>query len=207
MSADQSGGPQHLPVLRDGSQGPEVRRLQGLLNRVANAGLAEDGIFGPRTESAVRQFQASRRLEVDGIVGPKTWAALLGASGAGGAGLMDGRHFGEVASVDPDAPALTIDPAEFLTGEAATRAARADGEIGPGEQLDTDYYIRNVGKDVYRIPVDRNARIEVLEGGHGPATGFVDIHGLAASLHHGRRWYWVTVTGGRVVQLEAQYLP
>lgn len=38
--------------------------------------LAADGIWGPKTESAVRYFQTRARLVVDGIPGPKTLGAL-----------------------------------------------------------------------------------------------------------------------------------
>jgi hypothetical protein len=71
------------PRLRRGSTGPYVVELQQRLNGWIAASravprLAEDGIFGPRTDAAVRAYQRARGLEVDGIVGPKTWAALLG---------------------------------------------------------------------------------------------------------------------------------
>jgi len=66
-----------LPVLRKGNEGPAVATLQFLLNTVHGAALAEDGIFGPRTETAVRDFQAGFGLGVDGIVGRHTWTALL----------------------------------------------------------------------------------------------------------------------------------
>lgn len=64
------------PTLRRGSRGPEVAKLQRDLARLGfNPGPA-DGIFGPRTEQAVRAFQKAKKLAVDGIVGPKTWNAL-----------------------------------------------------------------------------------------------------------------------------------
>lgn len=37
-----------------------------------------DGIWGRRTEAAVRAYQQSEGLVADGIVGPKTWKALFG---------------------------------------------------------------------------------------------------------------------------------
>jgi peptidoglycan hydrolase-like protein with peptidoglycan-binding domain len=39
-------------------------------------GLTVDGIFGPETEAAVKNFQQDNGLTVDGIVGPHTWQAL-----------------------------------------------------------------------------------------------------------------------------------
>ncbi|MGI3169973.1 N-acetylmuramidase domain-containing protein [Pseudooceanicola sp. C21-150M6] len=61
-------------VLRLGSAGGDVRRLQGLV------GVQVDGEFGRETDSAVREFQAAAGLPVDGVVGRRTWEAL-GAAG------------------------------------------------------------------------------------------------------------------------------
>ena len=69
-----------LPILRRGQHAgePPVERLQFMLNSVAGAdNLDVDGIFGPRTEAAVRGFQQNENLSVDGIVGRQTWTALL----------------------------------------------------------------------------------------------------------------------------------
>jgi peptidoglycan hydrolase-like protein with peptidoglycan-binding domain len=38
--------------------------------------LVVDGVFGPVTETAVKEFQQGAGLVVDGVVGPLTWAAL-----------------------------------------------------------------------------------------------------------------------------------
>lgn len=58
------------PTLRRGDRGERVQDIQTRL------GLQADGIFGGRTEAAVRQLQRQGGLTPDGIVGPKTWAAL-----------------------------------------------------------------------------------------------------------------------------------
>ncbi len=76
--------PPQRRTLRYGSQGPDVVDLQRRLNRwiwstTGGSGerLVEDGIFGPRTLSAVRAFQRARGLNVDGVVGPRTWGELM----------------------------------------------------------------------------------------------------------------------------------
>lgn len=63
-------------LLKRGGIGPEVRDLQRRLQDLGYSPGPPDGIFGPRTESAVRAFQRDSRLHVDGIVGPRTRAAL-----------------------------------------------------------------------------------------------------------------------------------
>ncbi|NEQ75803.1 MAG: peptidoglycan-binding protein [Okeania sp. SIO2C9] len=66
-----------LPVLRNGSNGYNVTLVQRLLNDAGYGSLVEDGIFGVRTDAAVKQFQKDRNLIVDGIVGSQTWGALV----------------------------------------------------------------------------------------------------------------------------------
>ncbi len=58
-------------MLQKGSTGPEVETLQICLLRLG-CKIKPDGVFGPRTEEIVRQFQERNKLEVDGIVGPET---------------------------------------------------------------------------------------------------------------------------------------
>lgn len=65
------------PLLRLGDRGPAVARLQRLLR---NAGFNPgpiDGIFGPRTQDALLDFQRSvKELEVTGVADRDTWEAL-----------------------------------------------------------------------------------------------------------------------------------
>ena len=67
---------QPCPVLMEGSTGADVMRLQRLLTAQGYHLGNIDGIFGPKTRSAVLHFQANNHLVQDGIVGIKTWTAL-----------------------------------------------------------------------------------------------------------------------------------
>ncbi|KPV50907.1 hypothetical protein SE17_24225, partial [Kouleothrix aurantiaca] len=59
-------------------EGDDVRIVQQRLLALGFSEVGEaDGAFGPKTEAAVRAFQAASALEVDGIVGPQTWARLF----------------------------------------------------------------------------------------------------------------------------------
>ncbi len=58
-------------IYKIGSRGEEVKQIQSRLNCIP------DGIFGPVTDEAVRQFQRENSLVVDGKVGEKTWGKLF----------------------------------------------------------------------------------------------------------------------------------
>ncbi len=94
LKADGVLGPKTLPMLvttlKRGSRGDAVRAAQ-LLARGAMghegqqpyATLEADGVFGARTEKAVRWAQETRnqfenQLKIDGVMGPRTWCLLLG---------------------------------------------------------------------------------------------------------------------------------
>ena len=78
-------------TVRAGSTGPAVRAVQDQVNFRNNRNgrtLTVDGIFGPKTQAAVRAFQQGVAFDihgfpVDGIVGPLTWQALVTETLAG----------------------------------------------------------------------------------------------------------------------------
>lgn len=63
------------PTLRKGAKGDQVKSMQTLL-LAADIKIEVDGDFGPKTEAAVKKFQAAHGLVADGITGPMTWNAL-----------------------------------------------------------------------------------------------------------------------------------
>jgi N-acetylmuramoyl-L-alanine amidase len=66
-----------FPVLRRGDRGAAVTRLQERLQALEFYSDGADGVFGPGTESAVKDAQAYYGLDPDGIVGGATWDALF----------------------------------------------------------------------------------------------------------------------------------
>lgn len=64
------------PTLRRGDRGVYVGTLQSLLESNLIPVGEIDGIFGARTEQAVKTYQRQNGLAVDGIVGPNTWNSI-----------------------------------------------------------------------------------------------------------------------------------
>jgi peptidoglycan hydrolase-like protein with peptidoglycan-binding domain len=101
-SARVSASAKHAadPVLRRGSSGAAVFRLQGRLEAHGVETGPVDGDFGPLTHKAVKTFQRHHGLDDDGEVGPLTWAALKaepdkqGGSPGGGPGKSGGLKVG-----------------------------------------------------------------------------------------------------------------
>ena len=59
-------------MLRMGSSGDDVARLQTRLTAAGFDAGGADGVFGPKTEAALKAFQEANGLAVDGIAGPAT---------------------------------------------------------------------------------------------------------------------------------------
>lgn len=70
---------QAATLLKVGSTGPEVVKLQTDLKSLGYEVGSIDGIFGWKTQAAVRSFQQNAKIQVDGIAGPITQQALASA--------------------------------------------------------------------------------------------------------------------------------
>ena len=79
MNVTRHEGTVLAELLREGSRGQEVLRLQRNLNAAIGrryGQLVADGIFGPKTKAATQQYQRDFKLQPDGTVGEQTRKAL-----------------------------------------------------------------------------------------------------------------------------------
>ncbi len=65
-----------VAILRQGSSGTLVKKVQERLKKWGYYSGSVDGVFGPKTRQAVILFQKRNKLVADGIVGTKTFNAL-----------------------------------------------------------------------------------------------------------------------------------
>lgn len=86
VEADHRLGDRMLYLRSPMTRGDDVTDLQQRLGSLGFDAGYVDGIFGPDTEQAVRNFQANQGVTPDGVVGPDTVAAL---------GRLAGRRSGE----------------------------------------------------------------------------------------------------------------
>jgi peptidoglycan hydrolase-like protein with peptidoglycan-binding domain len=109
------------PTIHPGATGDVVRRAQRALRRTPNLGLVVDGVFGPATETAVKQFQSGAGLAPDGIVGPGTWHALPDG------GPMPTLQVGSTGAVVQGLQTVLTNGA----GQWGTGPGAIDGDFGP----------------------------------------------------------------------------
>lgn len=127
------------PLIHQGAKEHPVPTLQYLL-RARGHTVVVDGLFGPRTDAAVRAFQSEKGLAVDGIVGPHTWSALImevrrGSEGDAVRGVQEEFQFRN----------LSGDPAQGLA---------VDGIFGPETEAAVRDFQRALHADIPSVTVD-----------------------------------------------------
>lgn len=108
-------------VLKKGSTGSEVKKVQQKLKNWGYYSGSVDGIYGSQTKKAVEYFQRKNGLTVDGIVGKQTFAAL----GISTSGTSSSDSYGNYSSADMQLLARCIYAearGESYTGQVAVGA-------------------------------------------------------------------------------------
>jgi peptidoglycan hydrolase-like protein with peptidoglycan-binding domain len=161
------------PTLARGARGPAVAQLQRDLARAGFDPGGLDCVFGPKTASALRSFQAAHGLSVDGICGPKSWGALSGSSfsappraSAGAPALQEGATGANVSRL------------QSLLSSAGFNPGGIDGDFGPRTRAAVMNYqeSRGLGVDGVVGPQTWSAL-----NGHAPAVSRGPVPGATSS--------------------------
>jgi peptidoglycan hydrolase-like protein with peptidoglycan-binding domain/cell wall-associated NlpC family hydrolase len=116
---------EHGIVLSNESEGRQVTLLQQALG-----GVKVDGVYGPETEAAVRQFQSSKGIAADGVAGPATTGALRSRASTNTAFVsLHGDVPGESASSSESAASSQLGSAETPGGSEKSEAEASSGTI------------------------------------------------------------------------------
>jgi peptidoglycan hydrolase-like protein with peptidoglycan-binding domain len=144
LSAARSG----TALIRRGMKGSSVRFVQEHVHADV------DGMFGPQTQGAVKQFQHAHHLEVDGVVGPHTMAAMdhggASAHGGGGSAHDDGGGGGQPTGSETAIRDQVIDKARNHMGARYSWAAEGPSMFDCSGfawyVLHTDMHLTNAGR-------------------------------------------------------------
>jgi len=131
-TAPSGGAPapsvQHIVV-----PGVSVQQVQAVV------GVAQDGVWGPQTEQAVKNFQTFFKVPggADGVVGPNTWAAMQ---------YIASRKATAPKGQEPTIQQGSTGPAVVVLQQKL--GVRADGQFGPITKAAVMNFQRSHGLDV-----------------------------------------------------------
>jgi hypothetical protein len=158
-------------------------------------------------------FDESGQIVATGSVG-----GAVSAPSPTDAALEDGRHFGYVRSVDPEAGTIEFDLAYFLSGKEADRAYQeATGDTG---HVPNDHFVVNDNPLLRTLTLAPDAHLRLLDWNHCCETFFDGDVSLFAQaiqqqadvtdgdlIYRGQSQWWITVQNGQVTEIEEQYSP
>ncbi len=117
-------------TLFNGSKGDEVRELQQALIDLGYLKGTADGIFGNKTEIAVRKFQKANKLSVDGLAGSATRQLIFSKAGS--------RKNAAIATPTPVQAAAAATPAPASntssSGNQSASSAGSSSALSAGQE-------------------------------------------------------------------------
>lgn len=174
-------------LLTRGSSGEAVRQLQTELQKRGYK-INADGRYGPKTQNAVRRFQAAKGAKVDGIVGPETVAKLQGTAPT--AQPNDPQRTGtpkdgkSPKDVGPAAGPISLDGNDKKTAEEIDRFLAQKGSPAAGLQPSAGQMMVDAGK---KYGVDPRVLLAIAghETGYGKlGVGVRKMLGVSAYDHN-----------------------
>lgn len=171
-----------LAGLRYGSLGSDVKQLQQLLiDRGIRVRGGADGVFGTATQSALKEFQASKGLPQSGTVDDATAGALASSDGPDGAAAASpfvGLKAGSLGSSVKGLQQMLIDAGVSVRGGA-------DGIFGPATAGALKDFQRSQGLDASGVA--DAATVAALDNPQAPAAPVADEGGFAVYGEKGTR--------------------
>jgi hypothetical protein len=127
--------------------------------------------------------------------------------------------FGYAKAVTPQGKGflLRVDPAQYLSGVTANRAAIEDGVIPPGDVVPNDHYIRDEGHRMLTYSIAAGAHVTVLTYQGGIRQTRIPVAELGQivkgrnprkrQLFGRKNGFWIQVASDRALSLDQQYSP
>lgn len=124
--------------------------------------------------------------------------------------LADGTYYAYFKSIDLGTRTVVVDVVQFLTGEAAAKAAREDGK-----EADNDYYVRNTNPKLRTLtfvpfpPIVVNT-LTADETGDATKDTTITVERFDGYFGLGEaqsRLYTFTLAGDAVTRIHEVYLP
>lgn len=179
-------------TVRNGSRNNDVSTLQSTLNS-KGYNLTVDGIFGSKTEAAVRDYQSKNNLAVDGIVGTNTWTSLTAAPAATEADAAS--ESAAVQSTAEKAPDYSVYQYDAASNDAYTKAMteleKAKGSVPSYDsryqtQID-DLYNQIINRDPFSYDLNGDMLYQQAKEQYQALgkTAMQDTMGQAAALTGG----------------------
>lgn len=179
-----------LPNLSQGSQGEDVRELQGFLTTEGHFNAQATGYYGPVTANAVASWQTGQGVTPIGAFGPqsrerlKLWCggnANLQASPTRGEAPLTVNFYTRLSGFHPNTIYHTLDFGDGASERAANCPAPADACTGPGVNTHTytqnGTYVATLNKVSDRCPDDGDPNTpRCLAPIHSEVIGKVQIH-------------------------------
>ena len=170
-------------LYKRGSSGAVVREIQTRLKNWGYYSGAVDGVYGSRTEEAVRWFQRKNGLSVDGQVGNQTLAALgISPTGSGGCGDLQllARLISAEARGEPYLGQVAVGAVVLNRVEQPSFPNSIAGVIcqpGAFSCLDDGQFNQPVSESAYRAAL----------GGYDPSYGAIYYFNPATATS---KWIW-----------------